>query len=506
MKKKIIKLMSLLVLLVPIVTSSFSLKVEAAEGDDAIEKVDVILHKQVFDAGKVPVIENTGEELDMNQYGGEPLEGVTFEAFDITDKFIELLKAGSSAEEATKTIVELAKNYNEAVKLGDSVKKMVTDAAGTAPFADLPMKKGKEYATYLFVETNSAANIKEKAAPIVVTMPIYLVGTNDVNKNVHIYPKNERDKMLEKDLTEETKKQLEITINGEVINNIEIGKPFEYGLSALLPWNLSDKAFYRIIDTPGAGMKVLVDTIEVPGLEKGVDYTVEAKGDGFVLSLDTKSEKVLALAGKRLGITYKAILTEDVQIDFGANNTANVEVGTDVTGEPEDPTDPPTTGPDIYTGGKQFKKVDNNSGKTLAGAKFDLVKLDKDDNIVAYAYYADGKYEWKTEKPTESIYVSDNDGLVKINGLEYSEKLEAGQTYALIETEAPTGYAKLEKPVKFEVIKGDYATVFLDVKNVKKGILPSTGGSGIYLFLVIGSLLMIGAFVWYRRTHTEVEV
>ncbi|EAG2939511.1 LPXTG cell wall anchor domain-containing protein, partial [Listeria monocytogenes] len=44
------------------------------------------------------------------------------------------------------------------------------------------------------------------------------------------------------------------------------------------------------------------------------------------------------------------------------------------------------------------------------------------------------------------------------------------------------------------------------VTNVKKGILPSTGGTGIYAFLTIGAALMIGAIVWYKKSKDSAEV
>ncbi len=72
-----------------------------------------------------------------------------------------------------------------------------------------------------------------------------------------------------------------------------------------------------------------------------------------------------------------------------------------------------------------FKKVDQE-GKILPGAKFKLVKY--------YADQADGK---KWVEVTGSERIAGEDGLIKY------EKLEAGK-YALIETEAPTGYAKIE--------------------------------------------------------------
>ena len=72
-----------------------------------------------------------------------------------------------------------------------------------------------------------------------------------------------------------------------------------------------------------------------------------------------------------------------------------------------------------------FKKVDQE-GKILPGAKFKLVKY--------YADQPDGK-NWV--EVTGSERTAGEDGLIKY------EKLEAGK-YALIETEAPKGYGKIE--------------------------------------------------------------
>ena len=72
-----------------------------------------------------------------------------------------------------------------------------------------------------------------------------------------------------------------------------------------------------------------------------------------------------------------------------------------------------------------FKKIDQG-GKILPDAKFKLVKY--------YEKTSDGK-NWIEVQGSEKT--SDKDGLVKY------EKLEAGK-YALIETEAPTGYGKIE--------------------------------------------------------------
>ncbi|MGX7025254.1 SpaH/EbpB family LPXTG-anchored major pilin [Vagococcus hydrophili] len=516
MNKKLGKLLSLLVLIFPLLASLTSVtEVSAAEAD----AVSVNLHKRVFEkgaSGENPYPkQNTGEE--MADFGGTPLNDVTFEVYDVSAKFIELSGA-NSAEDATTKIVADAKASNYAPDYATKLDSQKTAGEGVATFANLPIKKDGKFATYLFVETNSPANIKEKAAPIVLTMPVYKGDTNVINTNIHVYPKNEKEAMLEKDLTEEAKKKLALTINGDTIYNVEKGVPFAYGISALLPWNIADKDFYRVIDTPNEGMKVLVDTVVVEGLEKDKDFTIKADttGRGFILEFNTKSDKVKALAGKRAKISYDAVLTEDAKIDTGLNNEAKVEIGTNVKpgepgtpgepGEPEKPTDPPVVGPKVYTGGKKFKKVDDKTSAELAGAKFNLVKLDAEGNITSYATYTNGKYTWNAEKDAATAFESDAKGEFQVTGLEYSEKLPAGTSYAVVEIEAPTGYAVLDKPVKFDVIKDQFDTEVLSVKNIKKGLLPSTGGNGIYAFLAVGTVLMAGAFVWFRRTRVSAEV
>ena len=44
------------------------------------------------------------------------------------------------------------------------------------------------------------------------------------------------------------------------------------------------------------------------------------------------------------------------------------------------------------------------------------------------------------------------------------------------------------------------------VNNFRKGLLPSTGGSGIYAFLIIGAMMMGGAYIWFKRSKEQAEV
>lgn len=93
--------------------------------------------------------------------------------------------------------------------------------------------------------------------------------------------------------------------------------------------------------------------------------------------------------------------------------------------------------------------------------------------------------------------------MLHLQNLIYSAKLPNNQHYALLEIQAPTGYARLAKQVPFNVTKCSYATAqTMTIENTKKGLLPATGGVGVYIFFGMGVILMAGAVWWYKKQHT----
>ena len=132
----------------------------------------------------------------------------------------------------------------------------------------------------------------------------------------------------------------------------------------------------------------------------------------------------------------------------------------------------------------------NNSGVTLKGAEFTLT----DSN----------------NKSTK--YTSDKDGIIFEGELNYG-------TYTLRETKAPSGYSKLVDSITITVTKdgiqisennkvqlnqtnGIYELI---IKNDMLYSLPSTGGSGIYLYMIGGILLMFAAaWILYKNKCREV--
>lgn len=494
-----------IILVVPLVFQLFA-SVQTVNADTANDEFNVTLHKRVFDEGQVPADKhNTGDV--MSDFGGTGLNGVTFTVYDVTDHYLSLRATGNTAEEATKAVqkdaVVAAPAY--ANKVTDQLTKTTNQEDGVATFSNLTMKDGKgNYKTYLFVETDSPSNITQKAAPIVLTLPIFKSGSNtEINNDVQIYPKDEQTEAITKDLNDDSKKSLEVTLpNGDKVYNAEYGQTFGYNITVAVPWNIKDKKIFEVVDTPNKGIKADVNSVAITGL-KGTDYTVTANGDGFKVTFDTSKAAVQAAAGKKLVVNYDVTLTNDAVPDVAIGNKAELTIGNG-----SDVKTTPAEGPKVYTGGAKFIKQDKDSHKPLANAEFQLVKVDNSGKVVSYANQAaDGKYTWAGTDTNATTYTSNTAGLVEVKGLPYSSKLEEGQSYALIETKAPEGYAKLTAPVKFVVTQGSYAdTQKVEIDNITKGLLPSTGGNGIYIYIAAGLVVVVLAAIGYSIAKRREEV
>ena len=489
----------LLPILIATIVSAFSGTVSA---DTTPSTVTVTLHMRGFDTGQVPANKENSGVVD-NDFGGTPLANVTVTAYDVTAQYLRLRQTGQTAQNAVATMQQDAQKTvpSYATKLSDAT----TGQDGNATFANLAAKDGDKDKVYLFLETNSSSNITQRATPSVLALPIYQPGSDtQINPNIHIYPKNEQTNAFSKDLTAQSKADLTVNLpDGSKIYNATIGQTFSYQLQVAVPWNIQDKSTFNVVDTPNLGIDDVVSTVKIDGLVQGTDYqviatTVTAKdGKGFRITFNPKTARMTAMAGKQLVVTYDAMLTKAAAPEKGLTNAATFTVDQEVVTTEGD-------GLKIYTGGATFVKVDKQSQARLAGAVFQLVKVDQQENIIAYANQAaDGSYQWGTSANQATRYVTDSQGMLRLQNLIYSAKLPNNQHYALLEIQAPTGYARLAKQVPFNVTKGSYATAqTMTIENTKKGLLPATGGVGVYIFFGMGVILMAGAVWWYKKQHT----
>lgn len=475
----------------------------AAGQEDALDaaKVNITLNKRIWDEGKTPTaIQNTGETTD---FGGTPLNGSEFTVYDVTAKYYELINNSDQ-----KTVIQQIQKDAEPVAPAYAIKdtSLTTTGTGQAKFTSLDVKNtdGK-YKVYLFVETKTPNDITvtKRAVPLVVAMPIYKLDKNQkstdvVNTDIQLYPKNETAKDV-KALTN-INNFTKVTVGNQEFRNVTTGDTLNYALTVNMPANIGDAnavTSFKINDKPSAGLALVAGTVKVGSLTADTDYKINYANGGFTIDFTLTSAAVKALAGQKLQVTYDMKLTADVNPDQLQTNNASVVIN----GGPEQEITPPTP---VGTGGYKFVKKDAQTGKVLKGAEF-IVTNKAGDQFATFTKNLNGDYvfvAWTDDKKEAATkVVSGDNGSINVIGL-------TNGTYVLNETKAPSADYVLLKDgtITFDVLHGTYGTSTLEVKNTPKGLLPSTGGSGIYAFLIIGAAMMLGAYVWFKKSRTTAEV
>lgn len=167
---------------------SFFSPVQVSASD---ETVDIVIHKQLRDKAPDNEIQNTVEEMKI---AGNPLVGVGFTTYDVTDAYSALVKQGKSQTAVIKEISTNESTYKTNVVRAEQK----TNHVGQTIFEKLPLKnsEGKDK-VYMFIETSTpeGVTITEKAVPIILIMPVYKMLSNgnfsdEKLSTVHVYPKD----------------------------------------------------------------------------------------------------------------------------------------------------------------------------------------------------------------------------------------------------------------------------------------------------------------------------
>lgn len=503
-KEKLLKLvMTLLLALIAIVAP-----ISSAFADDTIDdstKVNVTLNKLIWNDNAPTDFQNTGAKMNFDG-SATPLNGSEFTLYDVTSQYYNYI-ANKSQQAAISQIQadasQVAPNYAK------NIKSVTTAGQGQALFNDLSVKnKSGQYNVYLFLETKTPDNITvtKLSAPIVLAMPIYTLDkqqqpTDTLNQDIQLYPKN----VTSKDTKEFTNvgSFSKVTVGDQSFANVTTGDVLNYTLTVNIPANIGDANAvnkYSIFDKPSDGLALVNNTVTVGSLTAGngtsEDYDIAYVNGGFTVNLHLNSDNVKALAGKKIQLTYNMKLTADVNPDNLQSNKASVQINN----SPEQQITPPTP---VGTGGYKFIKKDAQTGKNLSGAEFVVANSDKSKFAKFSGQNSKGEYvfdSWVSKDQATKI-VSGNDGSFNVIGL-------TNGNYVLNETKAPSANYVLLKDgtITFTVVHGKYVTSNLDVKNTPKGLLPSTGGAGIYAFIIIGAAMMIGAYIWFKKSRQQAEV
>ena len=497
------KFLQVILATILLLTTAFVSNQHIVSADDKVDvkNTNITINKRIFDEGQTPADkQNTGDV--MSDFGGQPLNGSEFTVYDVSDRYYSLIK-GSDQNTAIAQIQQDAASV--APDYAKKVDAKTTAGQGQATFANLPLKNSNgQYNVYLFVETKTPNNVTvtKRAVPMVVAMPIYkldanLKPTDTPNTDIQLYPKNETAKDTKEfsNLGQFT----QVTVNGTTFANVTTGDTLNYKLTVNIPANIGDSnavTSYKINDKPSAGLALVAGTVKVGSLVKDTDYTITEHDGGFTVDLKLDSAAVKALAGQKLQLTYDMKLTATVDPDALQSNKASVQINNDT----EQQITPPTP---VGTGGYKFTKKDAQTGKVLKGAEFVVTNKDQ-TKFAIFTKNANGDNvfaSWVDSKDDATKVVSDDNGSIRVIGFVNGD-------YVLNETKAPSSDYVLLKDgtITFTVEHGKYGTSNLDVNNTPKGLLPSTGGAGIYAFLIIGAAMMISAYIWFKKSRQQAEV
>ncbi|MDT2614049.1 SpaH/EbpB family LPXTG-anchored major pilin [Enterococcus dongliensis] len=477
-------------LLLPLSLQLGEQKVSAAES----QQVTFILHKLLFENGAMPeAVQNDGTTapaaLLKNTTG---LNDATFSIYDVSDEFYKLREAGRSVEEAQRALAQQS-------EVGTFISEQVTASsegeAGIAKFTVSARDGQNRDAVYRFVETNAPSQVNQKAAPLVVVLPIY--SADKQLSAVHLYPKNEQ-------IVYKTP-SLEKTIDRKQ-KNFGYGETIPFTITTKIPADVATYDSYTISDNAAEQLWLAKDSVVIRIDDKtSTDFQKTMTDHGFTLT--ALPESLAKFANKRLTITYQ------MELKGTDNETAFDNEATLI----------PGNHPKVQihtkaeTGGKQFVKVDRKTNEELKNAQFVIRQKNK------YLAQINGENHWVVkDDPQVTILNSDEKGKFAINGLAYG-------SYELIEIKAPAGYRLNESPIPFTVENGSYdfqVPVPLQVVNEpissktpsepntpgtptkpgvsnKSGItkyLPKTGEEMIRSFSIIGLvLLLIVGTVWHYK-------
>ena len=326
-------------------------------------------------------------------------------------------------------------------------------------------------------------------------------------------------------VTEQTIKSTFPTVDKQVSNNktdyqdnttAQVGDTVTFKLTAKVP-DMTDYSTYKFVfhDTLSNGLAYDAGSVKVTigGTEvtKDGNYTVaEPSGENKDLKIEFADLKTVtgATAGKEIIVTYTAKITKDAVTTNPATNKAYLEYSNDPSGKGTGTSNPDES--KVYTYDiKIFKfyKGEGNAETALPNATFKLTSSEESTSTAIELVKEEGTdlvYHVKGDNETGAVsdVTTGADGKITIKGL------KAG-TYYLHETIAPTGYNKLKKPIKIEIIvtgeayttpsykvnDKDNADNTIKVENVKGVMLPETGSIGTIGLTALGvAVVLLGVF------------
>lgn len=220
---------------------------------------------------------------------------------------------------------------------------------------------------------------------------------------------------------------------------------------------------------------ITVDGTAVESQNYGINYTPN-DGDTFDITFNQSYTSSLT-KNTKIVVTYTATVNEKAIIESADENEAKLQYGNTTS------TSSTTT---INNYDFELVKKDGN-GKQLTGAQFKLYNAQTGGNEIKLILVTEnGETFYRPAKADETAVDYIEAGSVQIKGL-------ASGTYYLEEIKAPDGYNQLTERVAVNLNNTDLlGESAIKVVNTTGSLLPSTGGMGTVLFIVIGSIMVLG--------------
>lgn len=476
------------------------------------------VHKYLGATSSLP---HNGTKLTEEQLKGltsqKPLQGVKFKLYQVEGVDVDTNEGVAVASKignmtlpgdvVTSGIMVDGKKYT--LKAANPAE-MTTDAQGQAVFT-VP-NVGLANGVYVVVEdlagsgdlktSDDTAVDKAKvtpAAPFAVSMPMTKPDGTGLNKDVHVYPKNQVNEL------DKTVKDAGKNVGDDIVYTISTTST---GADTNGDGKMDSKdlgGVYEIVDTLDPNLTYKSVTVKVKGQAVNADengYTLTKEQTG-----DPKQDKVtVSFKGTTLDTIAAGAKVELELIATVKQNSDNGVIPNQAKLYPND------------WAKKHDKPVDSPKVETKHG---DIVikKVNKDDGALKDAIFTvhlDNSAKKDCSTYGEAIKTSEatNDqGLVKISDLQLTNFIDGKEVetdkqvpYCLVEKQAPKGYQLLPKAIPFKLTKEGTVKDMADaitanagnattITNYKNPGLPLTGAQGILLVSVLGLILVSAGVV-----------
>ena len=339
---------------------------------------------------------------------------------------------------------------------------------------------------YVFIDSAVATGSVTKAIPMIVAS-----GTVNAEKKVLTNPTAAATVNMKNTNNPEKTKEVNKT-------SAAIGDTLTYTLTGVVA-NPAPTAF-KFTDTPSKGLTIKANSFQFfteeanaerqaePASNFSVTPTGDFTGNGTA-SFDVEVENPSAYAGKKIVVTFEAVINDEADVENGVVNKLD-NYGTSV--------QVPTT-----FGKFEFTKVDPD-GKGIENVTFQV----KDgDTTLYFVKQKDGSYKKAASAATSGATAdvkTGADGKLSFTGLDknkiytVTETVRASDAYLNIMPSFTVSFSKEDGSAVLTATSDPWGLVNTSEKTVKniKSItqLPLTGAAGTMLFTVV-ALLVAGAGV-----------